>query len=72
MYRSDDKGETWQELRTGLPERFDVMVSGLAEGSDGEIYAVAGNELYLSENGGDQWRRLSENFPRTRALITID
>lgn len=64
--RTDDGGRTWREQRKGLPQSgafdtvyrhaLDVAGSSLAFGS------TTGN-LYLSDNGGDNWVSLGSSFP---------
>jgi photosystem II stability/assembly factor-like uncharacterized protein len=68
IYRSDDSGESWQELHSGLPDRFNVMVGALAENPDGDLYAAAGRDLYASGDGGDRWRLVAGGLPPVRAL----
>lgn len=64
--RTIDGGETWQELRAGLPQRdcydivfrhaFDVAGDDLAFGS------TTGN-AYVSADRGDSWECLGNNLP---------
>ena len=69
LYKSTDKGETWQELKgNGLPAgplgRIGVAV---ARGSAGEtIYAIVqalkkGSGLYRSDDAGANWHFLSDD-----------
>jgi len=71
IYRSDDGGADWQELHSGLPARFNVMVGALAESKGGDIYAAAGGEIYASGDGGDSWRLVAGGLPAVRALAFV-
>jgi photosystem II stability/assembly factor-like uncharacterized protein len=81
LYRSQDAGETWQEVSDhGLPEGTWGR-SGVAVSSDGQrVYVLVEAKhsgLYVSDDGGDNWR-LANADPRltSRAWyfsrITVD
>lgn len=64
--RTSDGGETWEELRSGLPQEncYDVVFRH-AFHSQGDLLAfgsTTGN-LYISSNGGDHWELISGNLP---------
>jgi photosystem II stability/assembly factor-like uncharacterized protein len=64
--RTRDSGQSWQQLREGLPQEnaFDVVYRH-ALSSRGERLAfgsTTGN-LYVSENGGDSWWTVANNLP---------
>jgi photosystem II stability/assembly factor-like uncharacterized protein len=69
LYRSDDAGQAWRRLSNGLPERFDVMVSGLVEDENGRVYAAAGGQVFVSEDGGESWNIAAEGLPVLSALV---
>lgn len=68
LYRSDDGGSRWTQVRGGLPDHFDQMVSALAVDAADGVYLAAGGELYGSEDGGATWRLLASELPTIRAL----
>ena len=64
--RTEDGGQTWQQLREGLPQEnaYDVVYRH-AFGNSGDLLAfgsTTGN-LYVSENRGDSWRAVAGNLP---------
>lgn len=64
--RTRDGGKSWQQLRQGLPQKnaHDVVYRH-ALGLSGELLAfgsTTGN-LYVSENRGDTWTCVGNNFP---------
>jgi hypothetical protein len=69
IFRSDDDGERWQQLRGGLPEPFDAMVSALTEDAEGNVYAASGGSVYASKDGGQTWSVLAEGLGGIRAVI---
>lgn len=66
--RTDDAGKTWRQQSAGLPQAgaWDFPYRhALDVGADGETLAfgtTSGN-AYVSEDGGDSWRTLSNNLP---------
>ena len=64
--RTEDGGQTWQQLREGLPQdnAYDVVYRH-AFGNSGDLLAfgsTTGN-LYVSENRGDSWHAVANNLP---------
>lgn len=61
VYRTRDAGQSWEALRTGLPQRdFHQSIYRQALGVDGldplGLYlGSSGGELYGSRDGGDSW-----------------
>ncbi len=69
--RTEDAGQTWQQLRQGLPQKhsFDIVFRHSFDNL-GDILAfgtTTGN-LYLSDNAGDSWRCVSHNLARIDAV----
>jgi photosystem II stability/assembly factor-like uncharacterized protein len=64
--RTQDGGETWQQLREGLPQEnaYDVVYRhALGAGGDRLAFGSTTGNLYVSENRGDSWRAVANNLP---------
>lgn len=72
LYRSDDGGKHWVQLKRGLPPQFQAMVRALALDESGGVYAAAGHELYASFDDGESWQLVADNLPTVRALSLVD
>ena len=64
--RTTDGGESWRELRAGLPQEnaYDVVYRH-ALGNRGDVLAfgsTTGN-LYVSEDRGESWQTVANNLP---------
>ena len=64
--RTTDGGESWTQLRNGLPQQnaYDVVYRHALD-VDGDVLAfgsTTGN-LYLSEDRGDSWQTVGNNLP---------
>jgi photosystem II stability/assembly factor-like uncharacterized protein len=68
IFRSENGGRNWHRLEQGLPPRFDAMVTALAEDEAGWVFATAGGEVLVSENGGESWQVLASNLSTPRGL----
>ncbi len=57
IYRSKDKGETWEHVLHTLYESafFDKLITA---DDSGNIYAVSGGGIFKSDNDGDTWETL--------------
>jgi photosystem II stability/assembly factor-like uncharacterized protein len=71
LYRTDDGGQHWVQLKRGLPPQFDVMVQHIAVNADGNIFIAAGSELFFSHDEGDSWERLQTELTRVQALVAV-
>ena len=64
--RTEDGGESWQELRNGLPQEdcYDIVFRHALD-IDGEtlIFGSTTGNLFLSEDRGDSWQCIGSNFP---------
>jgi hypothetical protein len=64
--RTKDGGETWQELRRGLPqqEAYDVVYRHALANKDGAVaFGSTTGNLYVSDDGGDHWTTVTTNLP---------
>jgi len=64
--RTEDGGESWEQLRAGLPQEnaYDVVYRH-ALGNSGERLAIGSTtgNLYVSENRGELWSVVANNLP---------
>lgn len=64
--RTRDGGQSWQQLREGLPQEcaHDVVLRhSLANSGDLLAFGSTTGNLYVSENRGDSWRCAGNNLP---------
>lgn len=64
--RTTDGGETWQQLREGLPQSqaYDVVLRhALHNRGDRLAFGSSTGNLYVSENRGDSWVCAANNLP---------
>jgi photosystem II stability/assembly factor-like uncharacterized protein len=64
--RTIDGGESWQQLREGLPQEnaYDVVYRhALANRGDAVAFGSTTGNLYVSENRGDAWQCVANNLP---------
>ncbi len=64
--RTQDGGETWQQLRRGLPQKnaYDVIYRhALASRGDTLAFGTTTGNLYVSDDRGDAWCTVANNLP---------
>jgi photosystem II stability/assembly factor-like uncharacterized protein len=64
--RTRDGGQSWQQLREGLPQgnAWDVVYRhALSASGDRLAFGSTTGNLYVSENQGDSWLTIGNNFP---------
>lgn len=64
--RTQDGGETWEQLREGLPQKncFDTIYRHALDSSGNMLaFGSTNGNLYVSGNRGDSWQCLGNNFP---------
>jgi photosystem II stability/assembly factor-like uncharacterized protein len=69
--RTEDGGETWKQLRNGLPQEnaWDVVYRhALAQRGGAVAFGSTTGNLYLSEDGGDGWSTVANNLPPIYAV----
>ncbi len=71
LYRSVDGGEHWEQLRDGLPDRFERMVGALVAADDRQVAAAAGGTLFCSDDRGERWRVLADGLHAVQALLPL-
>lgn len=68
VWRSRDAGQTWEELASGLPDRFFVAVMRDAMCADdadptGLYFGARNGSVYGSADEGESWRQLVSDLP---------
>ncbi len=64
--RTDDYGETWTELRNGLPQEncFDIVYRHAMDISgDSLVFGTTTGNAFYSDDLGESWKRLSSELP---------
>ncbi len=64
--RTQDGGQTWEDLREGLPQEnaWDVVLRhALSNSGDALAFGSTTGNLYVSENRGESWHTVANNLP---------
>jgi photosystem II stability/assembly factor-like uncharacterized protein len=75
VYRSDDGGKNWIDIRNNLPSRFGFPIAVDANDPDRAYVAPLEGDfsrippkgrfaIWASENGGKEWEKMDEGIPR--------
>jgi photosystem II stability/assembly factor-like uncharacterized protein len=77
VYRSEDRGESWQAFDEGLPRDCyaNVLRGAMAvDGGDpcGVFFGTTSGGVYGSENGGESWLRLASELPRVLCVEAFE
>ncbi len=73
--RTDDGGKTWQQFRTGLPQEncYDLVFRhALDVRGDTLAFGTTTGNLYLSENRGESWRCLGNDYPPINSVRFVE
>ena len=65
IYKTSDFGQTWTKLTDGIPDGSFVRAVREDPKKRGLLYAGTENGIYVSFNGGAEWRSLKLNLPTT-------
>lgn len=73
VYRTSNRGETWEALRSGLPDNCYSGVLRHAMATDtcaeaGVYFGTSGGQVFYSVDGGDSWRTMPCAVPRILAV----
>jgi len=73
VYRTVNRGETWEALRDGLPDNCYSGVLRHAMATDtwetaGVYFGTSGGQVFYSVDGGDHWRAMPCSVPRILAV----
>ncbi len=60
LYRSDDRGLTWEQLWQGNQA---VCITDFESSPDGRLYVTSFNAVHVSEDFGVSWRRFTDGLP---------
>jgi photosystem II stability/assembly factor-like uncharacterized protein len=82
LYRSDDNGDSWQDIANGVPSDFGFcMVTHPHDANTAYIIPVESDgyrctpegklRVYRTRNGGQQWEAMTKGLPQKNALETI-
>jgi len=64
--RTEDGGETWKQLRNGLPQEnaYDVVYRHALSNKEGVVaFGSTTGNLYVSDDGGEGWSAVANNLP---------
>jgi photosystem II stability/assembly factor-like uncharacterized protein len=82
IYRSDDAGDSWNDIGNGVPSDFGFAME-VDPHDPGTVYVIpiesdefrctpeAKLRVYRTKNAGDSWEPLTEGLPQEDALETI-
>ncbi len=77
VWRTRDRGETWQDLREGLPQQnafFGVLRQAMATDRmepAGVYFGTSGGALFASADEGDSWSAIAEHLPSISSVETM-
>ncbi|MDK3074862.1 exo-alpha-sialidase [Sedimentitalea sp. JM2-8] len=78
VWRSRDGGQSWQDLREGLPQEncfFTVLrqaMAGDARESAGIYFGTNSGSVFASLDEGDTWKEIARHLPTILAVETLD
>ena len=68
LYKSIDLGETWKKIENGIPKEKGKMAIAVSPANSNWVYSLVESDskkekggLFLSKNGGDSWKRISND-----------
>jgi len=77
VWRTRDRGDTWQDLRAGLPQEnayFGVLRQAMATddlGKAGVYFGTSGGALFASADEGDSWTCIAQHLPSISSVETL-
>jgi photosystem II stability/assembly factor-like uncharacterized protein len=73
LYKSTDSGETWHPIQAGLPKELGKIGVSVSRSNPEKVYALVESDtqkeqggLFVSDNGGEQWTRVSKDHRLTQ------
>ena len=68
LYKSVDRGETWEKLKDGLPNEMGKMSIAVSRSNPEKVWALIESDtekdqggLFVSNNGGKNWKQVSDD-----------
>ncbi len=66
LHKSSDGGDTWEQLKEGLPEAFGKSGISVSRANSERVFAVIEAEgekggVYRSDDGGKKWKQVNKN-----------
>ena len=71
IFRSEDRGETWEDISADLPDLAINDIYVLPGHQDTVLFVGTDGGVYGTMNAGSSWERLGENMP-TIAIYDLD
>lgn len=71
FYRSDDRGESWQRLNGGLPERLPAAPRAVAsDPTDPNAFFIGmtTGSIWMTENGGESFQEILNGLPQVSSI----
>ncbi len=74
VWRTKDRGKTWQDLRNGLPQEgafFGVLRQAMATDPldpAGIYFGTSSGSLFASADEGENWMRIAEHMPQITSV----
>jgi len=69
VFRSTDEGETWTDIRAGLPESVSELA--VAPGETGTVFAATHAGLRTSADGGATWQDAGSGLASTSGQLAV-
>ncbi len=68
LYKSTDSGDTWTQMKEGLPEEMGKMSIAVSPSNSEKVYALIESDtekdtggLFVSNDAGENWSRISDD-----------
>ena len=68
LYKSTDRGETWEKMKDGQPEEMGKMAVAVSRSNPEKVYALIESDsekeaggLFVSNNAGKKWSRITND-----------
>ena len=78
MLRSGDGGQTWQDMRKGLPQEacyFTVLrqaMGGDRRDPAGVYFGTNSGSVFATTDEGDSWQEIARHLPTILAVEVLD
>ena len=72
VYKTSDRGRTWQDQSKGLPDSFTfdiVLRQSFIRNEELMILGTNNGNLYISEDNGENWNTLAQNLPKINVIM---